>query len=282
LGGTWVLVLAVRHHRRRPAGRGHPHWVQARLAGAPAEPPGGFDRSAALLGYTRVDAWAAYTEEFRGSDDYRVLAEVLTPRAAALLIVAAERLTDIGYRGVIAQGDAPLEREPDDDGGWWTTGVFLANLPPLCDGQHQPWRLAMVRAVDDLADDLRAGRAPLPRGNAEEIALHLILNEASALLDEADDREYMNSLGLPPRPAWSPRHRQFDLMREVFLQDEDVLMAYHADIATDPAHAVNQWLHTGGLRPPAWFWTFGNLRPRPAGRGFRPTCSRCCGPALLH
>jgi len=271
----------------RPADRGHPTWVQTALAGTPAEPPGGFDRADRLLGYaTRVDAWAAYTDEFRDSVDYRVLAEVLTPQAAALLIVAAQRLAEIGYQEVIGHGDEPLEREPDDDGGWYITGVFLANLPPLCDAQNQPWRLAMVRAVDDLADDLQAGRAPLPRCNAEEIALHLILNEASALLDEADDRMYFAALGLPPRPAWSPRHRQFDLMREVFLQDEDVLMAYDADIAhvaTDPAHAVNQWLHTGDLRPPAWFWTFGNLRPRPAARGFPATvlaALRASSPAL--
>jgi hypothetical protein len=215
-----------------------------------------------------------------------VLAEVLTPQAAALLIVAAERLAEVGYQEVAGQGDEPLQREPDDDGGWYTTGVFLANLPPICDGCNQAWRLAMVRAVDDLAGDLRDGRAPLPRCNAEEIALHLILQEAAALLDEADDRMYFAQLGLPPRPAWSPRYCQFDLMREVFLQDEDVLMAYDAgiaDVATDPDHAVNQWLHAGDLRPPAWFWTFHNLRPRPAARGFPASvlaALRASSPAL--
>src|SRR5207247_10278515 len=122
---------------------------------------------------------------------YRVRAGAPTPQPAALLIVAAGRLAEAGYREVVGHGDEPLQREPGDDGGWYTSGVFLANLPPLCDVQNQPWRLAMVRAVDDLADDLRAGRAPLPRCNADEIALHLILNEASALLAEADDREYM-------------------------------------------------------------------------------------------
>ena len=63
------------------------------------------------------------------------------------------------------------------------------------------------------------------------IALHLILQEARVLLDEADDAAYFAELGLPPRPAWSPRHRQFDLMREVFFQDEDVLMSYDAGMA---------------------------------------------------
>jgi hypothetical protein len=27
-------------------------------------------------------------------------------------------------------------------------------------------------------------------------------------------------------------------------------------------------LHTGDLRPRSWFWTFSNVRPRPAARGF--------------
>jgi hypothetical protein len=256
----------------RPADRGHPPWVRARLAGTPADPPGGFERPAEVLGYNnRADAWAAYTDEYRGSVDYRVLAEVLTPQTAALLIVAAERLAGIGYREVATYGDEPLLREPDDDGGWYSDAAFLANLPLICDGCNQAWRLAMVRAVDDLAGDVRAGRAPLPRCNAEEVALHLILQEAAALLEEADDAVFFAELGLPPRAAWSPRHRQLDVMREVFFQDEDVLIAYDtaiADVATDPDHMVNQLLHTGDLRPPSWFWTFGNLHPRPAGRGF--------------
>jgi hypothetical protein len=110
----------------RPAERGYPPWVQACMAGVDAEPAGGFDRAAELLGYTdRVDAWAAYTDEYRGAVEHRVLAEVLTPQAAGLLIVAAGRLAEAGYEEVVAYGDEPLVREPDDDGGWYTGGVFL-------------------------------------------------------------------------------------------------------------------------------------------------------------
>ncbi len=268
--GYWFAPYGIT--AGRDPDRGHPPWVVQRVEGAAAQPDGGFGRAGELLGYpTRVDPWAAYTDEYRGVAEYRVLAEVFTPQAAALLAVAAQQLAGIGYEEVITCGDEPLEREPDDDGGWYEHGSFLANLPPVCDRQSQPWRLAMVRALDDLAEDLRAGRAPLPHCNAEEIALHLILQEARILLEEADDAAYFAELGLPPRPAWSPRHRQFDLMREVFFQDEDVLMSYDAgmaDIAGDPAHLVTRMLHTGDLRPRSWFWTFSNVRPRPAGRGF--------------
>jgi hypothetical protein len=74
-------------------------------------------------------------------------------------------------------------------------------------------------------------------------------------------------------------------MREVFFQDEDVLITYDTQMAdaAGPDGMVNRLLHTGDLRPPAWFWTFGNLRPRPAGRGL-PTgvlaALRATSPAL--
>src|SRR5205814_1498158 len=146
----------------RPADRGHPPWVQARLAGTDAQPAFGFDQAAELLGYAiRPDSWAAYTDEYRDTVDYR-LAEVLTPQAAALLIVAADRLAEVGYQEVLRYGDKPLARERGD-GGRCTEPEFLAKLPGACNGCSQAWRLAMVRAVDDLAGDLRAGRAPLPR-----------------------------------------------------------------------------------------------------------------------
>jgi hypothetical protein len=148
----------------RAPDRGYPLWVHARLTGSTTDPDGGFEKPAALLGYTsRADAWEAYTDDYRGDAEYRVLAEVLTPQGAALLTAAAQGLATVGYQEVVAYGDEPLQREPDDDGGWYTDEAFLANLPPGCDGCDQAWRLAMVRAVDDLAEDLRAGRAPLPR-----------------------------------------------------------------------------------------------------------------------
>jgi hypothetical protein len=183
--------------------------LYARLTGSTSAPEVGFDRPAALLGYTsRTDAWQAYTHDYRGDAEYRVLAEVLTPQGAVLLTAAAQRLATVGYQEVVAHGDEPLHRELGDDAGWYTDEAFLANLPPVCDRCDQAWRLAMVRAVDDLAEDLRAGWAPLPRCNAEEVALHLILQEAAGLLEDADDGE-LAALGLPPRSAWSPRHRQF-------------------------------------------------------------------------
>ncbi|WP_020663590.1 hypothetical protein [Amycolatopsis benzoatilytica] len=260
----------------RDPGRRHPDWVTASLDGSEVvEPePQEFARAARLLGFTdRADPWQAYTDEYR--DEGRCLAEVLTPLGAALLEAAARELVARGYEEVVAYGDRPFDRdaaeddysEDDSDDG------FLALLPPVCDGQNAAWRLAMVRAVNDLAEDLRAGRAPLPRCNAEEIALHLILSWAAALLEDLDDPQVAAEHGVPTREAFTVRHRQFAQMRETFLQDDDFMMFYDAgmaEVAGDPDHLAMRYLHVGDIRPPSWWWTFGNLRPRDAARGFDP------------
>jgi hypothetical protein len=256
----------------RDASRGHPDWVRASLDGGElAEPyPQECERAARLLGFTdRPDPWQAYTDEYR--DEGRCLADVLTPLGARLLEAAARELVACGYEEVVAYGDRPFDRDAAEDDD--SDDTFLALLPSVCDGQNAAWRLAIVRAVNDLADDLRAGRAPLPRCNAEEIALHLILSWAAALLEELDDAQVAAEHGLPTREAFSVRHRQFARMREDFLQDEDFMMFYDADmadVAGDPDHAAMRYLHVGDIRPPSWWWTFGNLRPRDAARGFDP------------
>ena len=202
----------------RPVDRGYPRWVRERIGGAATDPAGGFTRAETLMGHTgRGDAWAAYTDDYRDIAEYPTLAQVLTPQAARLLHVAALHLAEAGYEEVLEQGDEPLARDPDED-SWYPDEGLLTRLPPICDGCDQAWRLSMVRAVENLADDLAAGRAPLPRCNAEEIALHLILRDAEELLDLSDDTD-LADYGLPPQAAWTPRHRQFTLMREVFFQD---------------------------------------------------------------
>ncbi|MEV6602828.1 hypothetical protein [Kutzneria sp. NPDC051319] len=69
------------------------------------------------------------------------------------------------------------------------------------------------------------------------------------------------------------RHRQFAQMRETFLKDDDFMKFYNAgmaDVAGAPDHVAMRYLHVGDIRPPSWWWTFGNLRPRDAARGFDP------------
>jgi hypothetical protein len=261
--------------------RGHPPWVSAALTGArvaeggvSSPGPVEFDEAARLLGLSdRVDPWQAYTSEFRGHLEYRCLAEVLTPPGAALLIAAAEQLLEQGYEEVLTLGEQPFHRPPESDDDSGDDASFLALLPPCCDDLSAPWRLAMVRAVADLVEDLRAGRAPLPRCSAEEIALLLDELEELEELAELDDEYYAGERGLQPRSAFTARHLMFGLMREVFFQDDDFLMLYEhqmAGVAADPDHLGMRQLTVGDLRPPSWWATFANLRPRPAGREFAP------------
>ncbi|MFS0691792.1 hypothetical protein [Streptomyces nitrosporeus] len=250
--------------------RGHPAWAQAHLDGGPLAPEGPLtvDRASAIMRLgSPSTAWSAY----EGQNEYEELAEVLTPLAARLLAAAATNVAEAGWHDLLQYGDRVVERPDEDD--WGYDESFLLKLPPICDGQGAAWRLAMVRAVTDLADDLRAGRAPLPRCTAEELAFHLMLREAEEMLDYLDDADYAEDYGLPTAEHFTARHRAFSLWREAFLQDEDVLFHYDqnlAHVAADPEHPASQQLGTGDLRPNAWFVTFGNLRPRDAARGYNP------------
>jgi hypothetical protein len=199
------------------------------------------------------------------------LAEVLTPQAASLLAFAADQVAEQGWHDVFCYGDRVVERPADEDDDGFEDS-FLMDLPPLCDGQSAAWRLAMVRAVENLAGDLRAGRAPIPTCTAEELAFHLVLREAEVVLDYLEDDDYAHGLGLPSAREFSVRHRTFERWRDHFLQDEDVLMHYDESlqhVATDPDPPASLQLGTGDLRPRAWFAPFGNVRPRPA-RGLEP------------
>jgi hypothetical protein len=247
--------------------RGHPGWADHPGDDAPIAA----DRAAELLrlGDT-ANPWRTYKQRHLHGG---ALAEVLTPQAAHLLAVAASELAGQGYADVLHYGDRLFERTGGDgeDLGWEES--FLGQLPPICDGQGAAWRLAMVRAVEDLADDLRAGRAPIPTTTAEELAFHLIVTHAKALLHYLEDEDFAAGYGLPPAEKFTARHRQWDALSEAFLQDEDVLYHYDQDlqqVVTDPEHPANKQLGIGDLRPRAWFALFGNVRPRNAARGFAP------------
>ncbi|WP_338676829.1 hypothetical protein V1460_30545 [Streptomyces sp. SCSIO 30461] len=259
----WFSPYAIT--RPRDPGRGHPDWADP--AGRSSLPLGwpSVERAVGLLGLgDDFDPWqAAQSDVLRPR--VAMVADILTPLAARLLTVAADSVADSGRHDLLAHGDRVFARPDDEDAVWELEDSFLYRLPPLCDGQSAAWRLAMVRAVENLADDLRGGRAPLPTCTAEELAFHLILAEAEMVLDQLDDAEYAHDVGLPTGDRFTARHRTLDLWREAFLQDEDVLLHYDealARVAADPDHPVSLQAGTGDLRPRAWFAPFGNIRPR--------------------
>ena len=106
-----------------------------------------------------MDPYGAYTEQAADYDyDTPDLGWVLPPFPAGLLAVAGRLLAVLAYRDAFALGDNALNRRSAK-----ATATLFAQLPAECDRQDLTSRLAWARCLDDLAADLEAGRAPLPR-----------------------------------------------------------------------------------------------------------------------
>ena len=120
----------------------------------------------------------------------------LTPRTAALLWSKAQLLADSAYDDVATHGDDPVK----DDAYW---NVF-DRYPPLTFRQNAVWRRQCARAFDDLSNDLERGDLPTPTCAGEEMALHLMLEDAKA---EADDG-FLNNQDVLDLPAQPPGERQ--------------------------------------------------------------------------
>ncbi len=263
----WFSPYAITHPRDPE--RGHPDWAQQHLDGAPLVAPAPLtaDRAAELLRLEESGPKPDSAQQEDAEQRYFLAGvdDVLTPLAAKVLAAAASEVAEQGWHDLFQFGDRVFERADDED-DWGLDDSFLGSLPPLCDGQGAAWRLAMVQAVGNLADDFRAGRAPNASCTAEELAFHLIIDKAKELIDYLDDEDYANDYGLPTADKISVRHRTFDHFLGTYLQDFDVLMHYDEDlrhVATDPDHPASQHLGTGDLRPRSWFVPFGNTRPRP-------------------
>ncbi|MEV0219891.1 hypothetical protein [Streptomyces sp. NPDC050704] len=124
----------------------------------------------------------------------------------------------------------------------------------------------MARAFADLTDDLEHGRWPRPSCTAEEMALHLAIEDAPSCLDDIDARDTTHSQ--------LPEHRDdydWDACSDLLFQDHDVLMLFDArlDGIEDPDGDVNQRLGMGDLRTAAWFEPFGYPDALDPKRGFR-------------
>ncbi|MFF3601686.1 hypothetical protein [Kitasatospora indigofera] len=186
----------------------------------------------------------------------------LTPRTADVLYTALSVLADEAFDDAEELGDGSLVLG-EHEGNW---GVF-ARMPKLTFAADLQWRRRFARAADDLADDLEHGRWPQPTCTAEELALHLALDDAGDQVDELGATEADAHVALPT-------HRDdydFDACTDMFFQDTDVLMLYNPrfDGIEDPDGDTNRQLRMGDLRAAAWFEPFGNTNTRDPHRGFR-------------
>ena len=113
--------------------------------------------------------------------------EVLTPRNAAQIWAAAMNLAEIldGQRSDVAQAVLPCDSE-------WR------RMPWLVQGAQPEWCGRFVDCVVNLADDVAAGRCPIPRCTAEEMALQLVMDDVVAPSDQrSTDLARSVCVGLP-------------------------------------------------------------------------------------
>jgi hypothetical protein len=121
--------------------------------------------------------------------------EVLTPRNAAHLWSAATSLADL----LDTDLDAVRAHGPLTDNEWGRLPWVVSPAAGL------DWYGQFVDTVVTLGDDLAAGRCPVPRCTAEEVALHLILEDVTEPADPAlPERIARTCRGLPVR-EWDGR-----------------------------------------------------------------------------
>ena len=167
----------------------------------------------------------------------------MTPRTADLLFAALTVLADEAYDDVAEFGDEPVG---SGDGIEWSVFAMLPRGTWRA-GAH--WRRKFARACDDLAGDLAAGRLPVPRCEAEHMAVHLAIEDAPDYLPDRDG-------------TVDPAHEALPVTR----WDYD----WHgcAELLCSGRRVVVVYV-TAGSDDAAWFDWFDGAEPRDPGRGFR-------------
>lgn len=169
----------------------------------------------------------------------------LTPRTALALVLASELLSDEAIEDMEAYGDEAVEE------GW----ALFSRYPQITWFQDRRWREKAAEAFSDLGEDLMRGEWPLPQTPAEEMALHLMVNELPYVQELLSDV-------LDPLPA-HPLDYDKNHLRDSLFQDEDILMLFDMPHIANPQDPLNQNLYMGDMRPNSWFKPFGQFQPRP-------------------
>jgi len=174
----------------------------------------------------------------------------MTPRTAAVLWSAARILAGHGYDDVEEHGSDLLQERTE----WY----LFDRYPRLTWSQDAAWRRRAARSYDDLASDLAAGNWPLPTCPAEELALHLILEDVPSAAE--DGWAGLDEATLDSLPK-EPGDFDWDAMLDVLFQD--------TDISSSRASTESTTLTTRSM--PRWPWATTGRR-----HGFRTsrTCSR--------
>jgi hypothetical protein len=194
-----------------------------------------------------------------GSEEERYDCDVcgdwqLTPRTADTLHAALVILSDEAHEEADEKGD---DQVPDKNAGDW---FLFDRLPRITWGADAKWRRRFGIACEDLAQDLAEGHWPLPRCTAEEMALHLAIQDAPGHLETQQEARDERHAALPEYPD----DYNWDTCSELFFEDHDVLMLFDASLdgLENPDNDLNQHIRIGDLRAATWFKPFSHLEPR--------------------
>lgn len=183
----------------------------------------------------------------------------MTARTSRILSCNLEILADMAHDELNELGDKPVSPN--------SFGIFFALLPASTWNQPRHWRRRVLRALDDLNEDIILGRSPEPRCAAEELALHFALASASAMTLDEPDLVAEFTQGLPEQQG----DYDWDVCSDLLFQDHDVLFLYDPRMQglEHPDNPLNRHMRIGDLRPEGWFEEFGNVPPRDPSRGFK-------------
>jgi hypothetical protein len=156
---------------------------------------------------------------------YTCMAPVITPRTALLLHAAAEILSD-EVSG--AMGDLDI----------WDLPPFVKHLSPAALEQFRTAFLA-------LATDLAHGAESHPRTNAEEIALHLMIDRANVVLELGSFDDELERL-----PESAADYDWEGILGDLF-QDDDYtgLMAHRGKLPAKEVASLFERFHNMPARP---------------------------------
>ncbi|MFD3575887.1 tetratricopeptide repeat protein [Streptomyces sp. NPDC058644] len=181
-------------------------------------------------------------------------------RTLKVLEAALDIACDMTYDEIEEIGGKPIKSKK-----CWH--FMLGDLPSQTWRQSRNWRRKFARCYDDLARDIRAGHLPEPTCTGEEMALHVALQNASAMT--VDDEAFVNDLtrGLPG----SPDDFNWDDCKDLLFQDHDVLWLYWPWMSgiEDPENPINEFARVAYLRPEDWFEPFRKDNSRAPERGHR-------------
>lgn len=192
-------------------------------------------------------------------------AVTLTPRAAFMLALGARRAAEYLREAVNEWG---LCLGP----GRTLPPAVLRYLERQGEQLAGAWLARFENVLFAIEARVAIGEIPLPRSTAEEMALHLTLDQAEEFLEEEDVLP-----GLSPHdtlmalPA-AADELDLDYLREVLFEDHDVLMLFNPtlDGIEDPSSSLARSLRTANLHPSAWFDAFRAANPPdPAGPPLR-------------